>query len=153
MNKRAYVLGMASGLVMACTFWLIASHVPVTSVEASQAEAWPWEDALDAVVAAPESHKVLWENDDVRVLRVEIPAGVKEPAHTHRDPSVMMVYQPTRIRYFGSDGDIELESPEGARPASASEPQWMEPEGLHAVENIDALAYKAYRIELKAPGR
>jgi hypothetical protein len=28
---------------------------------------WTWPPSMDAVVAAPESHRVLFENDDVRV--------------------------------------------------------------------------------------
>lgn len=153
MNRRAYALGMVSGLLMAAALWLATASATAGRVEASQGEAWLWADTLDAVGAAPDSHVVLLENDEVRVVRVRIPAGEKEPAHTHRNPSVMIVYQPTRIRYFGADGKAEFESPVGPRPASASEQQWMEPEGLHAVENVDTIAYEAYRIELKGSGR
>lgn len=28
-------------------------------------------------------------------------------------------------------------------------PEWLEPEGLHSVENIDDRVYEIYRIELK----
>ncbi|OGX87506.1 hypothetical protein [Hymenobacter coccineus] len=33
---------------------------------------WPWPDSLDAVVAAPQFHRVLFENDRVRVLEVTV---------------------------------------------------------------------------------
>src|SRR2546427_3854450 len=33
-----------------------------------EAEPWPWPDSLDALAAAPESHRLLFENDRVRVL-------------------------------------------------------------------------------------
>jgi hypothetical protein len=134
-----WITGFAAGLF---AFWLGAAA-------ASQSPAWPWDNSLDAVAAAPDSHRVLFENEAVRVLAVEVGPGEKEPEHTHESPSVMIVYQPTRIRYFGANGEPELESPEGPRPASAREPKWMEPEGLHAVENIDTMPFKAYRIELK----
>jgi len=61
---------------------------------------WNWPPSTDAVVAAPESHRVLFENDDVRVLEVTIPAGHREPEHTHREPSVMIVDGPARIHYY-----------------------------------------------------
>jgi hypothetical protein len=64
---------------------------------------WAWPPSMDAVVAAPESHRVLFENDDVRVLEVTIAAGHREPEHTHRDPSVMIVDDPARIRYYRGD--------------------------------------------------
>jgi hypothetical protein len=37
---------------------------------------WTWPPSMDAVVAAPESHRVLFENDDVRVLEVTIHADI-----------------------------------------------------------------------------
>ena len=65
---------------------------------------------MDAVVAAPGSHQVLFENDDVRVLEVTIAAGHREPEHTHRDPSVMIVDGPGRIRYY-QGGTLTFSSP------------------------------------------
>jgi hypothetical protein len=64
---------------------------------------WPWPPSMDSVVAAPESHRVLFENDDVRVLEVTIAEGHREPEHTHRDPSVMIADGPARIRYYRGD--------------------------------------------------
>jgi hypothetical protein len=61
---------------------------------------WPWPDDLDACIAAPASHHVLFENDAVRVLEVIIEPGPREPLHTHRAPSVMIVDRPARIRYY-----------------------------------------------------
>jgi hypothetical protein len=43
---------------------------------------WTWPSSMNAVVAAPESHRVLFENDDVRALEVIIAAGHREPEHT-----------------------------------------------------------------------
>lgn len=110
---------------------------------------WPWPDALDAVAAAPDSHEILLENEEVRVVRVKIPPGVREPRHTHRWPSVMIVDHPARIRYFDADGELRFESPEeiDRTPRGAS---WLAPEGPHSVENIDSEPYFAYRVELKA---
>src|SRR5918993_1503475 len=76
---------------------------------------WPWPDSMDGVLAAPDSHRVLFENEHTRVLEVTIAPGEREPAHTHRWPRV----------------------------------SWLEPEGPHSVENIDARSYGALRIELK----
>ena len=153
MRQPIYAWAFVGVLAAAYALSLTYGDSLATRAAPPQTAEWPWDDSLDAVVAAPHSHVVLLENDDVRVISVEIKAGEKEPAHTHRHPSVMIVHQPTRIRYFGVNGEAEFESPEGPRPASASEPKWMEPEGLHAVENVDTLPYKAYRIELKDRGR
>ena len=114
---------------------------------------WPWPDDLDGVRAAPESHLVLVENEAVRTLEVVIPPGHREPLHTHRWPSVMIVDRPARIRYYGSHGDLEFESPphlEGPGPAEAAlRVEWLEAEGPHSVENVDDVLYHAIRVELK----
>ena len=48
-------------------------------------------DGYDAVQAAPNSHKVIFENAFVRVLQVTIPpAGTTEPMHHHRWPSFFL---------------------------------------------------------------
>ena len=64
----------------------------------------------DAVAAAPDSHDVLLENEQVRVVEVVIRPGEKEPVHTHRWPSVMMVDCAARIRYYDGD-NVAYESP------------------------------------------
>jgi hypothetical protein len=45
-------------------------------------------DSTDAVIAAPDHHKVILENDAVRVLEATVPLHSKEPPHTHFWPSV-----------------------------------------------------------------
>jgi hypothetical protein len=108
---------------------------------------WHWPLEMDAIVAAPESHQVLFENDAVRVLEVVIPAGTREPEHTHRWFSVMIVAQPAMIRYYQS-GVLTFSSLAGASGGSTIA-QWMDPEGPHSVENVDSVPYRAFRIELK----
>jgi predicted metal-dependent enzyme (double-stranded beta helix superfamily) len=112
-------------------------------------EPWPWPDEMDGVLAAPRSHRVLIDNDSVRVLEVTIGPGLAEPEHTHRRPSVMIVDGPARIRYY-AHGVLEFESPPG-EPAGQTKASWMPPEGPHSVENIDSKPYHAIRVELKHP--
>jgi len=45
-------------------------------------------DSTDAVAAAPDHHKVILENDAVRVLEARVPLHSHEPPHTHPWPSV-----------------------------------------------------------------
>jgi len=111
-------------------------------------EEWAWDAQLDALIAAPESHRLLLENEHVRVLEITIAPGQREPEHTHRWPSVMIVDQPARIRYY-EHGAQTYQSP--AHPAQRPEPKaiWMDAEGPHSVENIDSSPYHALRIELE----
>ena len=77
----------------------------------SEPNGWPWPDTLDAVVAAPGSHRVVFENERTRVLEVMIGTGQREPTHTHRWPSVMLVDRPTSIRSYAGN-KLTYTSPE-----------------------------------------
>jgi hypothetical protein len=61
----------------------------------SLAELYPanWDPALDAVIAAPKHHKVLFENGRLRVLEITLKPNDKEPVHHHRWPSVFVFDQ------------------------------------------------------------
>lgn len=59
----------------------------------SSVSAMSWDPALDAVVAAPKQHKVLFENDRLRVLEVTLEPNEEEPTHHHRWPSVFVFDQ------------------------------------------------------------
>lgn len=52
-----------------------------------------WDPQLDAVVAAPANHKVLFENERLRVLEVTLRPDEEEPTHHHRWPSVFVFDQ------------------------------------------------------------
>lgn len=52
-----------------------------------------WDPALDAVLAAPKQHKVLFENDRLRVLEVTLEPNEEEPTHHHCWPSVFVFDQ------------------------------------------------------------
>src|SRR5881227_678677 len=54
----------------------------------SKFDKW-WTAKNDALAAAPGHHKLLFENEEVRVLEVTVPPGVCEPLHAHRYPSVL----------------------------------------------------------------
>jgi predicted metal-dependent enzyme (double-stranded beta helix superfamily) len=112
------------------------------------ANEWPWADELDALIAAPDSHRLLFENDRVRVLEVVIAPGARETEHTHRWPSVMIVDEPARIRYY-EHGVQTFESPARTTPPERHKAVWMDAEGPHSVENIDSCRYHALRIELR----
>jgi quercetin dioxygenase-like cupin family protein len=103
---------------------------------------------MDALVAAPDSHRVLLENDRVRVLDVLIEPGTREPEHTHRAPSVMLIDEPAHIRYYAG-GELRFESASAAEFVPGVRVRWMNPEGPHSVENLDERRYHAIRIELK----
>lgn len=128
----------------------LAALLASSSIALAAPEEPLWDEALDAVIAAPDSHRVLLENDRVRVLEVIIPPGHREPAHTHRWPSVMMGLESARIRYYDAEGKIRFETPPDRDLTDTTlGADWLGPEALHAVENIDDQVFRALRVELK----
>lgn len=98
--------------------------------------------AKDAVVAAPESNQKVYEDSKVRIVKVEIKPGQKEPIHTHAYKGYMVVIESAKLRYFDEKGAIKEESEyKGA--------EWRLPGAAHSVENIDTKPFKAFRVEIK----
>jgi quercetin dioxygenase-like cupin family protein len=97
---------------------------------------------FDAALVATQTHKVLFENDAMRVLQVEIAPGVKEPLHDHPYKGITIIESPARLRYEDKNGKLITELlNEGV--------SWVEPVGLHTAQNVDSKTFKGYRIELK----
>jgi mannose-6-phosphate isomerase-like protein (cupin superfamily) len=104
-----------------------------------------WTPENDALAAAPQNHKVLFENDDVRVLEVTVPPGVREPLHAHRYPSVL---------YYVSAAHMEEYSP-GAPAVDRGHKDdgdviFLPVGPPHQMENLESnKPLKAIRVELK----
>jgi hypothetical protein len=100
-------------------------------------------EGYDAVQAAPKSHKVIFENELVRVLEVTVPPpGTTEPMHHHRWPSFFISWNTgggtPHIRYHRGNGEVR-DSPSVEEPAhpGAWSAHWMKPEPMHAIEVVD----------------
>jgi hypothetical protein len=116
-----------------------------------------WDPQLDAVTAAPRQHKVLFENDRLRVLEVTLEHGDEEPVHHHRWPSVFVF---DRIQ-----GPIHDFSPDGAqlppnRDVMVALKDWdgtgclvvhMAPQPAGRVLNASDRTLHGIRIEMKTP--
>src|SRR5438132_11287441 len=104
------------------------------------AEPWTWPDSLDALAAAPESHRSLLENDTVRVLETRIAPGETTEVHTHRWPGILYVLSFGHFVRRDADGAILVDTRKGRRPL----PQpgtaiWSHALPPHTLENVDAL--------------
>jgi hypothetical protein len=117
--------------------------------ETSGANKCAWPAELDAVAAAPKNHKVLLENDRVRVLDVTVEPGEREAVHAHCLPSVMYVMYEGIDRNYNAKG--ELIGEQKAAPPLSEFPQvyWLESSPPHAIENLDAKSIRLLRVELK----
>jgi hypothetical protein len=111
----------------------------------------PWPGDLDGVKAAPETHKVIFENEHVRVLEVTIPPHSKEPVHTHCLPSTLYIQQIGDIIVRDPDGKLIFDSRQMKENEKQKAPfvLWNPGEGPHSDENPDDVPIKIIQIENK----
>jgi hypothetical protein len=164
MKKRdlllGFVVGITSGIlltVMLISQKTMANHnLPKYQNNITDAAKWP--DSLDAVIAAPGNHKVVYENDKIRILEITGAPYVFEPIHTHKWPSVMWSANPNfakaHLIYYTYGFDsikktyyIKDSVLEQGPPANKGFP--IPAEGPHAVKNLSDLDILAYRVEFK----
>jgi hypothetical protein len=124
---------------------------------------WPWADSLDAVNAAPKNHRVLFENDSIRILEVTLKPHEFEQMHTHRLPSVMFGsnrdtshfeivyyrngYDSVQRRYFVKDSIKQHGG--GVVADDANKGNYMRPEGPHQIKNLSDVTIDVFRVEFK----
>jgi beta-alanine degradation protein BauB len=95
----------------------------------------------DAVKVAPDSYKVVLENDAVRVLEVRIKQGAKAEMHSH-PRSVAICLNDQRLKFTFPNGKTEKADLERGQTV------WLD--GLsHAVQNVGTEDVSSVVVELK----
>jgi hypothetical protein len=109
-----------------------------------------WPKMQDAVTAAPAHHKILMENEKVRVLEVTLLPGVKEPLHHHQWPSVLYIQSAGEFIDYDEAGKIIFDTRTLPAPLVFPMTMYKEPEAPHAVENLSkTITIKLIRVEMK----
>ena len=123
---------------------------------------WKWADSLDAVKAAPQNHRVIFENDKIRILDVTLQPYEYEQMHTHRLPSVMFGngktsqfdiiyyrydYDSIKHKYFVKDSIKQHNR--GIEASDTGKAHYMKPEGPHRIKNLSNVKIDVYRVEFK----
>lgn len=108
-----------------------------------------WPASLDAVIAAPNNHKILLENERVRVLDVTVRPGEREPVHAHRWPSVLYIYSSEDFLDHNGEGKVIRDSRSG-QPQKYPATLWMDYQAPHAVQNLSQKTpIRLLRVEIK----
>jgi hypothetical protein len=103
---------------------------------------------LDAMIAAPEHHHVLFENEHVRVLDTRLPPGERTPVHAHEWPAALYVLSWSDFLRRGEGGTILVDSRERAAPPEGSG-LWIDPLPPHYVENVGSANLHIIAVEVK----
>jgi quercetin dioxygenase-like cupin family protein len=97
--------------------------------------------AQDPVKVDPKHYKVEFENEQVRVLRINYAPGEKSVMHQH----------PNSVAVFLTDGNVKFTAPDGKTqetPAKAGSTIWT-PGGKHLPENVGDKPFELILVELK----
>lgn len=97
--------------------------------------------AQDVVQVGGDSHKVLFENAQVRMLMVHIKPGQKVAMHSH----------PANVSYYLSDGKLRITLADGKtvdKEPKSGTAGWSDAV-THAVENIGTADFTQVQVELK----
>jgi hypothetical protein len=108
---------------------------------------WPWPDELDAVIAAPQHHRLVFENERVRILDTRIPVGDIVPVHTHRWPAVYYTLHFSHFIRRDGEGNILFDSRSNGKPLSFA--NWLDNLPPPSIENVGAAEIHLVSFELK----
>src|SRR3981081_4786725 len=113
-------------------------RLAMSAIPATEKQAWRWPDSLDAMVAAPDHHSVVLENEQVRVLRTRILPGHTVPVHTHCWPSVQLIVSWSNLVRRDHLGNVVLDTRTVSESPKLNTPLWHPPLAPHSVENVGA---------------
>lgn len=95
-----------------------------------------WDPKKASAIAAPGNHKIVFENENLRVISVTIPAGTTEPYHDHPYYSLLIIDGGGRDVDHDANGKVAAAAQSGALrtlPFAFLQP----PQALHAVQDLD----------------
>ena len=110
-----------------------------------------WPPELDALIAAPANHRLLLEDETIRVMEVSIEPGERENLHYHRWPSIMIILARPSFVHLDDKGDVVPSDPNAPENPTLPRVVHLQPQRLHAVEVAADAPHRfhAFRIELK----
>jgi quercetin dioxygenase-like cupin family protein len=153
MSKR--LVSLAVLLILAASQPSFAADRPIST---DGTDPKTWDARMDGPLAAPANHKVVFENDNIRIISVEVAPGASEPYHTHLKCAVLVFDQPVKV----TDRDVKRRVETGdpvvwgaiawlgnAVPKSIPFVWLQPPEAAHSITNNDTRTLHLTRIEMK----
>ena len=106
-------------------------------------------EELDALNAAPEHHKLLLENDSVRVLDTLILPNEITNLHTHKWPASLYILSWSDFVRYDDKNNVVVDSRNSDTSAIPSPSLWTEPLGPHRLKNVGKSDIHIISVEIK----
>lgn len=98
---------------------------------------------MDAIEADPSHYELLFENDQVRALRIRFDPGERSQMHSH----------PASTLVFLTDGQVRFHLPDGNHfdeSLQAGQARWV-PATTHLPENVGTEPFELIHLEILSP--
>ncbi len=109
-----------------------------------------WDENLDALVASTQHHRLLMENDKVRVLETIIPAGERTALHTHQWAGVLHIMSWSHFIRRDDQGNILVDSRTVEALQNPPKVMWGPALPPHTFENVGDQTMHIVAVELKS---
>jgi hypothetical protein len=110
---------------------------------------WTWPAELDALIAAPKHHKLLLENETVRVLDTLIRPNEITALHTHKWPATLYILSWSDFVRYDDKNNIVVDSRNFDKSPVPSSAFWTEPLAPHRLENVGNNDIHVISVEIK----
>jgi hypothetical protein len=108
-----------------------------------------WPESLDALVAAPDHHTLLFENESIRVLDTRIRPGARTAIHTHRWPAALYIMSWSSFIRRDEHGSVVLDSRGVAALGTPPQVLWTHALAPHSLENVGTADLHIVSVEVK----
>lgn len=119
------------------------------TADPSTAGEWTWPESLDAMQAASDHHKILLENDHVRVVEAWVAPADTVPVHTHRWPGVILVARGSHFVRRDARDTVLVDSRQEGAPFKADAVLWGAPLPPHSLTNVGDQELRTITVEIK----
>lgn len=107
-----------------------------------------WPSELDGIVHDPEHHRVMFENDEARVIETVVRAGDTTPVHTH-PRTVMYVVSGSQFVRRDAEGNVMVDTRDRGPSFEMPRVLWSDGTPPHTIENPSDTDLVVIGVELK----
>lgn len=122
---------------------------PSHASPADEAKQIQWPDELDALVASPQHHKLLFENELVRVVDANIAPGEITNVHTHQYPASLYFLSWSNFIRYDEKGNVLVDSRTLSKTPTVGSALWSGPLAAHSLKNIGDKNLHVISVEIK----